>query len=106
VLRRFIVRIDYDHRELTLALPGTRSQFEHSAKIPLLFDGRDSFVEAQVDSVPGCFGIDTGDDGAVTLFGAFFSAHAFPIETPGITESRVAWGATHRRCSRASVLSR
>jgi hypothetical protein len=88
VLRRFIVRIDYDHRELTLALPGTRSQFEHGSKIPLVFDGKDSFVEAQVDSVPGCFGIDTGDDGALTLFGAFFSAHAFPIETPGITESQ------------------
>jgi hypothetical protein len=88
VLRRFIVQIDYYHRKLTLGSPESRSAIEHGAKVPLVFDGRDSFVEARVDAVPGYFGIDTGDDGAVTLFGAFFSAHPFPVETPGIRESQ------------------
>jgi Aspartyl protease/PDZ domain len=88
VLRRFIVQIDYHKRELTLSLPENRTQIKYGAKVPLVFDGRDCFIEARVDDVPGQFGIDTGDDGAITLFGAFYAAHPFPIETPGIKESQ------------------
>ena len=83
-LRRFVVSIDYHHRELTVALPGKTGEAERGTRVPLLFDGRHCFIAASVDGAPGYFGIDTGDDGALTLFGSFFSAHHIPIETPGI----------------------
>jgi hypothetical protein len=84
LLRRFALQIDYHRRELTISLPGNTGDAERGARVPLFFNGRDCFVTASVDGTPGSFGIDTGDDGAITLFGPFFSAHRFPIETPGI----------------------
>ena len=84
LLRRFVIQIDYHRREMTIALPGKAEHVERGARLPLLFSGRDCFVTAAVDGTPGFFGIDTGDDGAITLFGPFFSAHSFRIEAPGI----------------------
>lgn len=84
LLRRFLVQIDYHRRELTIALPGKTGEADRGTRVQLLFNGRNCFVTASVDSVPGYFGIDTGDDGALTLFGSFLSAHPLPIQTPGI----------------------
>ena len=43
-----------------------------------------------MDGIHGYFRLDTGDDGALTLFDHFFSSHDFPVELPGIRERRVA----------------
>jgi hypothetical protein len=84
ILRRFTVRIDYHRRELTFSLPGNVSQHAHGEKLPLLFDGRDCFVEGKIGDSEGYFGIDTGDDGSITLFKSFYISHNIPIELPGI----------------------
>ncbi|HEX4050630.1 MAG TPA: aspartyl protease family protein [Steroidobacteraceae bacterium] len=85
LLRRFRVTIDYQQRRLTLTPPSSGSDGE---RLPLYFDGRQSFIEAAVDGIHGYFRLDTGDDGALTLFDHFFSRHDFPVELPGIGEAR------------------
>ncbi|HEY2707410.1 MAG TPA: aspartyl protease family protein [Caulobacteraceae bacterium] len=82
-LRRFVVRVDYQRRELTVSWPGEGPP-SHGARLPLHFDSRDSFIVASAGGAEGYFGIDTGDDGAVTLFKSFFAAHRIPIELPGL----------------------
>ena len=84
LFRRFVVKIDYHRRELTLWSPLEEHGGKLGAKVPLMFNGRDCFITAFVDGAPGVFGIDTGDDGALTLFGTYYTAHHFPIEVPGI----------------------
>jgi hypothetical protein len=115
LFRRFVVTIDYQHRELTLALPALApggaaapgvTRTAALQRLPLRFDGRRPFVLASVDGVPGYFGIDTGDDGALTLFGRFFDTHRLPVALPGLQsgESGVG-GAIPTLMTRVSTLS-
>jgi len=81
VLRRFQVTVDYQHRQLTLS---TVSQPPKGERLPLFFNTRTPFAKALVDGVEGYFGIDTGDDGALTLFKSFYEAHKFPVAVPWV----------------------
>ncbi len=84
-LRRFIVRIDYHARTLTVRAPDAADPSSPGeAKLPLVFDGRESYVKASVDRIEGYFSVDTGDDGAAMLYRAFYAGHAIPIELPGL----------------------
>jgi hypothetical protein len=82
LLRRFTVRIDYHRRELTLWSPGTPAPADSGARTPLHLGGRSMYVDASVGGAKGLFGVDTGDDGSVTLFAPFFKSHAIPVELP------------------------
>jgi Aspartyl protease/PDZ domain len=84
IFRRFVVGIDYYRRELTLSLPTDKPQDIRGEKLPLLFNSRFCYVKASIDGVPGYFGIDTGDEAAITLFKSFYTAHHFPVELPVI----------------------
>ncbi len=84
LLRRFIVRVDYQRGQLTLWRASDEPGSAAGVKLPLVFDGRDSFVTAQVDGVSGLFRVDTGDDGALTLLGDFYLDNRVPIELPGL----------------------
>jgi Aspartyl protease/PDZ domain len=84
LFRRFVVRVDYEHHELTLWSPAAGSRSIAGAKLPLIFNGRDCFITAAVDGKPGLFRVDTGDDGSLTLFGQFYLDHRPPLELPGL----------------------
>jgi len=84
VLRRFVVRVDYHNRRLTLTLPSAPQPSPSAERLDLHFNGRECYVAAAVDGIPGYFGVDTGDNGALTLFEAFYRAHNFPIQLPGM----------------------
>lgn len=96
LFRRFLITIDYQHRTLTLSLPSLAPALDSagpaSERLPLRFDGRRPFVVASVDGVPGAFGVDTGDDGPLTLFAQFYSTHQFPIELPGLASGETGVG--------------
>lgn len=84
LFRRFVVRVDYERRELTLWWPGRGAHSVAGVKLPLIFDGRDCYIPAAVDGNRGLFRVDTGDDGALTLFGQFYLDHRPPVELPGL----------------------
>ncbi len=91
-LRRFVVRIDYHDRELTVWPADAGPPPQAGDHVRLYFDSRESYVRASVDGVEGYFGVDTGDDGAVMLFKSFYADHSLPIELPGIPSSGIGLG--------------
>ncbi len=85
LLRRFVTRIDYHRQQLTLYQPNSvPDPPPGSQALRLHFDGCLPVVEASVDETSGSFGVDTGANGALTLFEAFYAAHRFPVELPGL----------------------
>ncbi|HTW74967.1 MAG TPA: aspartyl protease family protein [Steroidobacteraceae bacterium] len=96
LLRRFIVRVDYQRGQLTLWRSTREPGSAAGVKVPLEFDERDCFVTAEVDGDAGLFRVDTGDDGALTLLGDFYLGHRVPIELPGLRSSQGGVGGSVR----------
>jgi hypothetical protein len=67
LLARYVVRLDYDSKTMTLR-PATGFHYEgNGVRMPLFFTGDTPAVHAAVDGSPGTFAIDTGSQGALTL---------------------------------------
>ena len=82
-ISRFVMEIDYVNKTLTLHDPKTYEYKGAGKRLPITIEGT-PFIQAEVkvaghDPVPGRFEIDTGYDGALTLYGPFVKAH--PILT-------------------------
>jgi len=78
-ISRFVMEIDYLNKTLTLYDPKSYQYKGAGKRVSITIEGT-PFIEAKVkvtgqDSVPGRFEIDTGYDGALTLYGAFVKAH-------------------------------
>jgi outer membrane lipoprotein-sorting protein len=86
-ISRFVMEIDYANKTLTLHDPKSYQYKGAGKRLPITIDGT-PFIQAEVkvsghDPVPGRFEIDTGYDGALTLYGPFVKAH--PILAPTAT---------------------
>lgn len=75
VLRRFVVRVDYDARLLILTRLDRFVYKGSGVVLPLHFHGRIPAVDGAVDGVPGVFTLDTGSGGGLNLFTPFVAAH-------------------------------
>ncbi len=75
VLRRFVVRIDYDARLLTLTRPDRFVYRGGGVVLPLHMHGHIPAVDGSVDGIKGLFTLDTGSGSALDLFGPFIQAH-------------------------------
>jgi hypothetical protein len=74
ILANFRVVIDYAAGKFTL-LP-FRSPPPRGITLPFLSDdGTHIYVSATIDGASGLFGLDTGDNGSVTVFGTFARKH-------------------------------
>ena len=78
-ISRFVVEIDYVNQTITLYDPQGYNYKGSGHRVPLTVDGT-PYVKAEVqvkgrEPVQGRFMIDTGSDGATTLFGPFIEAH-------------------------------
>ncbi len=92
-ISRFVIEIDYRNGTVTLYDPKTFEYKGSGKRVPITID-RTPFVEAEVkvsghDAVKGRFEIDTGYDGALTLYHAFLKAHPiFQASMQGERERR------------------
>ena len=114
LFERFVTRIDYADRLLTLSLPAGPSA-QASAPLPaasaavvsLGFDGTLALVHAAVDGLSGSFVIDTGNRGSLDLTSPFVRAHdlvaRYHPTVMGITGFSVG-GALHSYVTRAHEL--
>ncbi len=75
VLRRFVVKIDYDAHLLTLTRPDQFVYRGSGIVLPLHLHGHIPAVEGAVDGITGLFTLDTGSGGALDLFAPFVRAH-------------------------------
>jgi hypothetical protein len=92
VFKRFIVKIDYERKLLSLTLPEAFHYEGNGTVVPFVFDGRIPQVEGSIDGVPGSFHIDTGSRSTLTLMGPFVEEHdlisRYEPEIQGVT----GWG--------------
>jgi hypothetical protein len=96
-ISRFVVEIDYVNQTITLYDPQGYNYKGSGHRVPITLDGT-PFVKGEVqvngrEPVQGRFMIDTGFDGATTLYGPFIKAHNLlqsHEKTIGITRAGVA----------------
>ncbi|HWK47358.1 MAG TPA: aspartyl protease family protein [Stellaceae bacterium] len=77
LLKHFAIELDYAGRRLTLWPIAGYKYGGTGTELPFGFADTIPQVSARVDGVDGQFVIDTGDPGAVTLFGPFVDAQGF-----------------------------
>jgi len=99
-ISRFVVEIDYVNQTITLYDPQGYNYKGSGHRVPITLDGT-PFVKGEVqvngrEPVQGRFMIDTGFDGATTLYGPFIKAHnllrsngkTIGITRAGVTQSK------------------
>ena len=73
--RRFVTRIDYGKRTVTLILPDAFDPKDAGAAIPINFNGNTIEATALYNGISGNFTIDTGSRASLTLNSPFVAAH-------------------------------
>jgi hypothetical protein len=76
-LNAFRIRVDFVGRRMTLSTFGGAAPA--GVVLPFVSDGAHAYVRATIDGVPGLYLLDTGDDGGITVFDRFVSAHRLPL---------------------------
>jgi hypothetical protein len=75
--RRFVTRIDYGAKTITLIDPKTFDPKDAGSPVRVAFAGNAAIVDGTYEGVPGKFQIDTGARSALTLDGPFVAANHF-----------------------------
>jgi hypothetical protein len=92
VFKRFVVRVDYEHRTLTLTLPSAFSYHGAGVVVPFNFNGHIPQVEGAIDGISGAFDIDTGSRASVDLLGPFVEEHGLRARYAPKLEGVAGWG--------------
>jgi hypothetical protein len=92
VFKRFVVRIDYIARQVTLLLPDAFQAPAGATVVPFTFDEMTPQVEGMLDSIPGKFTIDTGSRSSLSVNRPFAEKHGL-LDNPGRKiEALAGWG--------------
>jgi hypothetical protein len=92
LFKRFVVRIDYRARRLTLTHPAAWSAAAAGVAVPFVFNGTAPEIEGDIDGVPAAFDIDTGSRGSVGLNSPFVQRHALRARFVPNVEAVTGWG--------------
>jgi membrane-associated protease RseP (regulator of RpoE activity) len=90
--RRFVTRIDYGARTITLIKPEAFDPKTAGTPVPIKFDGNTIEAPATYDGVPGTFTIDTGARSSLILNTPFVAAHAQFAKYAGTPVAVTGWG--------------
>ena len=107
LFKRFIVRIDYEARTLTLSDPRRWIQDMRAFPLPIVFNGSVPEVDGSIDGVAGTFDIDTGSRVSLGLNSPFVQLHALRAQFKPSIEAVTGWGlggATRGTVARAKRL--
>jgi hypothetical protein len=92
VFKRFVVRIDYAKRQVTLLLPDAFQAPTGATVVPFTFDEMTPQVEGKLDGIPGRFTIDTGSRATLWVNRPFAEKHGL-LDKPGKKiEALAGWG--------------
>ncbi len=90
VFKRFVVRVDYQHRHLTLYEPDHFRYDGTGTVVPFTFAEHLPRIEGSIDGIPGAFDLDTGSRSSLTLLAPFVERHGLHRRS-GI-ETVTGWG--------------
>jgi hypothetical protein len=107
VFRRFVARIDYAGRTLTLHDPERFIYQGAGVAVPIAFDDHTPRIEAEVDGLRGWFDLDTGSRSSLTLAGPFVEANGLRAKYAPRFTATTGWGvggASRSQLARAKSL--
>lgn len=92
VFKRFVVRIDYTGRQVSLILPDAFQAPASATVVPFTFDEMTPQVEGKLDGIPGKFTIDTGSRSSLSVNRPFAEKNGL-FDKPGKKiEALAGWG--------------
>jgi len=92
VFKRFVVRVDYERRTLTLTLPAAFTYRGTGTVVPFKFNEHIPQVEGAIDGVAGTFDIDTGSRASLDLLAPFVEEHGLRARYAPRFEGVAGWG--------------
>lgn len=92
VFKRFVVRVDYEHRTLTLTMPAAFSYHGGGVVVPFKFNEHVPQVAGSIDGIAGAFDLDTGSRASVDLLGSFVEKHGLRARYAPKLEGVAGWG--------------
>jgi len=107
VFRRFVVKVDYEHHNLTLTVPSAFTYQGNGTKIPFLFNAHIPQVDGALDDMPGKFDIDTGSRSTLDIMKPFAEKHDLAVRYHATIRAVTGWGvggAARSLVTRAKVL--
>ena len=92
LFKRFVVRIDYDLKKMTLFDAKTWVPDNAGVAVPFVFNGTVPEVEGSIGGIPASFDIDTGSRASVGLNSPFVQKFALRAELRPSIEAVTGWG--------------
>jgi Aspartyl protease/PDZ domain len=92
VFQRYVVRHDYETRELTFYDPKTYAYNGPGESVPFERDGNIPVIEAAFDGIAGKFGVDTGARSALILYGPFVASNKIDEKYHATFQGVSGWG--------------
>jgi len=92
LFHRYVVKIDYAAKKLTLAEPGALAPSATAMKLPFVLSGKMPLVEGTIDGTPARFTIDTGARNAITANAPFTQKHGLVAKYKPAFETVTGWG--------------
>jgi hypothetical protein len=90
--RRFVTRIDYGNKTITLINPKDFDPKSAGTAVPIVFDGNDVEIEGTYEGIPGKFIIDTGARQTLMLNSPFVAKHDLHSASVKGEEAVTGWG--------------
>ena len=82
LLRRFVARVEYGPRRLTLSRPEGWRYEGRGVSLPFTFNGHHPRVKGELDGIPGLFDIDTGSGSTLDVYAPFALEHKLKEKAP------------------------
>jgi predicted aspartyl protease len=92
VFKRFVVRIDYAARAMTLSDTGSWRGENAGIAVPFVFNGTVPEVEGEVDGIAATFDVDTGSRASIGLNSPFVQRHALRGRFKPSIDAVTGWG--------------
>lgn len=92
LFKRFVVRVDYPRRTLTLTLPAAFSYHGGGVVVPFKLNDYTPEVAGELDGIAGAFDIDTGSRNGLDVLGAFADSHGLRQRYAPRVEGVAGWG--------------
>jgi hypothetical protein len=92
VFQHYVVRHDYEARELTFYDPKTYVYEGPGESVHFERDGNIPVIDAAFDGIPGKFGVDTGARSALILYGPFVASHKIDEKYHATFQGVSGWG--------------
>lgn len=90
--RRFVTRIDYGNKTITLIDPKHFDAKDAGTPVPFVLNERIPEIKGSFEGIPAVFDIDTGSRSSLTLNGPFAAKHDIKAKHPKGVQAVAAWG--------------